>query len=176
MRQHPAPLGLLAAAFALCAGVALGVRAVGWWRSGGAGPTCAAGRFVLHGELARDTREWRTWTRKAAPEALEWRAADAHCDRLGLRLPTAEELAVVMRTGDDVYARPLDACAFPDVKFLGHFRDGATAARPFWTETYQPTMFGMFGSLESRLAIRAGRVEGMGIDQRAEVICVRRWP
>ena len=176
MRRHPAPLGLLAAAFALCLLVAVGVRLVGWWRAGGPGQICANGRFVLHGERARDTKEWRTWTRKAAPKALSWDDADAWCDRQGMRLPTVEELTEVMRTGDDAYARPLDACAFPEVKFLGRYRDGATAARPFWSSTYQPTMFGMFGSLESWLAVRAGRIEAQGKDQRAEVLCVRRWP
>jgi hypothetical protein len=94
-------------------GAVAAVPAVRWARTGGAGPSCGDGRFVVHGSEVRDTAQWLTWTPIAPDKTMPWRQAADYCHDLGMRLPEWDEIEDLLKPGQFVDMRDhLDGCVF----------------------------------------------------------------
>jgi len=88
------------------------IPALHWARTGGSGPSCGDGRFILHGRNVRDTAQWLTWA-PAEDAKMDFIHAADHCRRLGMRLPAADEIDdLLKRIQANDQRDKLDGCVF----------------------------------------------------------------
>ena len=137
------------------AGLAVGLSAFAW----GAAP---GGRFVVQGnETVRDGRTGLVWPHRPSAGKLDWAAAKAWCEGLGLagggwRLPSRKELETLV----DRRARnpAMDVTAFP-----------AGVAGGYWTATpYVGT-----GGKTWQVDFADGSATPAANEARLQVTCVR---